>query len=225
MTDKENQTYSPLSIDQPTLYRIRVHGELEERWSGRMGGMQIHWQTQEDGSLMTILKGQLLDQAALFGVLMLLYNLRLPLISVEALKPVREDEHSLMDIRVEHKSDRLEFTVIGMQQALLIPEPIETVLNSCELAGIYRVLVDFRGLSGGDEENPEVEYVQGVSLKYQEYLDTGGIPIKVVVVGREEMIRAWKQSEELAQDYGLEVFVTGNYEEAVTWLMSDKKGQ
>ena len=174
---------------------------------------------------MTILKGQLLDQAALFGVLMLLYNLRLPLISVEALKPVREDEHSLMDIRVEHKSDRLEFTVTGMQQALLIPEPIETVLNSCELAGIYRVLVDFRGLSGGDEENPEVEYVQGVSLKYQEYLDTGGIPIKVVVVGREEMIRAWKQSEELAQDYGLEVFVTGNYEEAVTWLMSDKKGQ
>lgn len=225
MTDKENQTYTPLSIDQPTLYRIRVHGELEERWSGRMGGMQIHWQTQEDGSIMTILKGQLLDQAALFGVLMLLYNLRLPLISVEALKPVREAEQSLMDVRVEHKSDRLEFTVTGLQQALLTPEPIETVLNSCELAGIYRVLVDFRGLSGGDEENPEVEYVQGVSQKYREYLDTGGIPIKVVVVGREEMIQAWKQSEELAQDYGLEVFVTGNYEEAITWLMSDKKSQ
>ena len=225
MTGKENQTYTPLSIDQPTLYRIRVHGELEERWSGRMGGMQIHWQTQEDSSIMTILKGQLLDQAALFGVLMLLYNLRLPLISVEALKPVREDEHSLMDVRVEHKSDRLEFTVTGLQQALPTPEPIETVLNSCELAGIYRVLVDFRGLSGGDEGNPEVEYVRGVSQKYQEYLDTGGIPIKVVVVGREEMIQAWKQSEELAQDYGLDVFVTSNYEDAVTWLKSDTKGQ
>jgi hypothetical protein len=190
-----------------------------------MGGMQIHWQTQEDSSIMTILKGQLLDQAALFGVLMLLYNLRLPLISVEALKPVQEDEHSLMDVRVEHKSDRLEFTVTGLHQALPTSEPLETVLNSCELAGIYRVLVDFRGLSGGDEKNPEVEYVRGVTQKYQKYLDTGGIPIKVVVIGREEMVQTWKQSEELARDYGLEVFVTGNYEEAVTWLMSNRKGQ
>ena len=131
MTDKENQTYSPLSIDQPTLYRIRIQGELEERWSGRMGGMQIHWQTQEDGSLTTILKGQLLDQAALFGVLMLLYNLRLPLISVEALKPVREDEHSLMDVRVEHKSDRLEFTVTGLQHNILLKMKFLIVISQC----------------------------------------------------------------------------------------------
>ena len=225
MTDKENQTYTPLSIDQPTLYRIRIQGELEERWSGRMGGMQIHWQTQEDGSLTTILKGQLLDQAALFGVLMLLYNLRLPLISVEALKPVREVEHALMDVRVEHKSDRLEFIVTGLQQALPTSEPIETVLNSCKLAGMYRVLVDFRGLMGGDIDDPETGYTRGVSQVYQEHLAAGGSPVKIAVVGKEEMIQAWKQSEELARDYGLEVLVTGNYEEAVTWLVSDEKAQ
>jgi hypothetical protein len=225
MTGKENQNYTPLSIDQPTLYRIRVHGELEERWSGRMGGMQIHWQTQRDGSIMTILKGQLLDQAALFGVLMLLYNLRLPLISVEALKAAREDEHSLMDVRVEHKSDRLEFTVTGLQQALPTPEPIETVLNSCELAGVYRVLVDFRGLTGGDTDDPETGYARGVGQVYEKYLAAGGSPVKFAVVGKEKMIQAWKQSEELAREYGLEVFVTSDYEEAIAWLKSDTKGQ
>jgi len=171
----------------------------------------------------SILEGQLLDQAALFGVLVSLYNLRLPLISVECTETENGDGDSSIKVGVEQRTDYLEFIVSGVQKDLPVPEPLETVLNSCELAGLYRVLVDFRGLTGGDKENPEIEYAQGVGQGYQDYLDAGGTPIKVAVVGKEEMIQAWKQSEEITQGYSLKAFVSGDYEEAVAWLRSEKK--
>jgi len=225
MTSKKSRTHDQLNIDQPAQYRIRVRGELDEGMSDRMSGLQISHQTQEDGSIVTTLEGQLLDQAALFGVLVALYNLRLPLLSVECIDNNEGESDSLIKVRVEQKTDYLEFIVSGVQSDLPIPEPLETVLNSCELAGLYRVLVDFRGLTGGDKENPEIEYAQGVGQGYQDYLDAGGTPIKAAVVGQEEMIEAWKQSEEIAQGYSLKTFVSSDYEEAVAWLRSDKKSQ
>jgi len=225
MTSKKSQTYDQLSIDQPAQYRIRIRGKLEKHMSDRLSGMRISHQTQEDGPIVSTLEGQLLDQAALFGVLVSLYNMRLPLISVECTENENEDGESFIKVRVEQKTDYLEFIVSGVQSDLPIPEPLETVLNSCELAGIYRVLVDFRDLTGGDKENPEIEYAQGVGQEYQEYLDAGGTPIKVAVVGKEEMIEAWKQGEEIAQVYSLKAFVSGDYEEAVAWLRSEKVNQ
>jgi len=206
------------------VYRIRIHGEVETHLSDRLGGVQINRHYQDDGSIITSLEGQLVDQAALFGVLVALYNMRLPLISVECLESTRE-EGPLMKFRVEQKAGYMEFIVSGVQSDLPITEPLETVLNSCELAGLYRVLVDFRGLTGGDKENPEIEYAQGVGQEYQDYLDAGGIPIKAAVVGKEEMIEAWKQSEKITRDYGMDAFVTSDYEEAVAWLRNEKQDQ
>ena len=217
MNSKGNNPLALLSIDQPAVYRIRIHGELEAHLSDRLGGVQINRHSQDDNSIVTSLEGQLVDQAALFGVLVALYNMRLPLISVECLESTRK-EGPLMKVRVAQKADYMEFIVSGVQSDLPITEPLETILNSCELAKLYRVLVDFRGLAGGDKEIPEIEYAQCVGQEYQNHLDAGGTPIKVAVVGKEEMIEAWKQSEEIVQAYGLEVLVTGNYEEAIAWL-------
>lgn len=225
MTSKESQPYDRLSIDQPAQYRIRIRGKLEKHMSDRLSGMRISHQSHEDGPIVSTLEGQLVDQAALFGVLVSLYNMRLPLISVECTENENGDGESFIKVRVEQKTDYLEFIVSGVQSDLPIPEPLETVLNSCELAGIYRVLVDFRGLTGGDKENPEIEYVQGVGQGYQEYLDAGGIPIKAAVIGKEELIEAWKQSEEIALGYSLKSFVSSDYEEAVAWLRSEKVDQ
>jgi len=225
MTDKESPNYAQLSIDQPAQYRIRIKGELERQWSDRMGGVQISQQTQDDGSILTCLEGKLIDQAALFGVLVTLYNLRLPLISVECLETDREGETSLIKVKIEQKADYLEFILTGIVDDLQAPEPLETVLNSCKLAGLYRVLVDYRGLSMVNEEELGVEYAQGVGQRYQEYLATGDSPLRIALIGREDMIEKWKSNEEIARGYGLEVFITSNYEEAIAWLKNDKKSQ
>ena len=73
------------SMASPGLYRIRVQGILVPRWSDRVGGMSITTQTPEGGTAETILVGRLPDQAALSGVLSTLYDLGLPLLSVECL--------------------------------------------------------------------------------------------------------------------------------------------
>lgn len=72
-------------LDTPATYRICAHGYLEPSWSDRLGGLDIKSIGEEDGDLVTTLEGQIIDQAALFGVLKALYDMRLPLISVECL--------------------------------------------------------------------------------------------------------------------------------------------
>ena len=73
------------SMASPGLYRIRVQGGLEPRWSNRVGGMSITTETPEGGTVETVLVGRLPDQAALSGVLSTLYDLGLALLSVECL--------------------------------------------------------------------------------------------------------------------------------------------
>jgi hypothetical protein len=72
-----------LKFDLPATYRIRVKGYLDDRWSDRLGGMAIKAIGEAEGAAQTILVGWLPDQAALCGVLITLYDLHLPLVSVE----------------------------------------------------------------------------------------------------------------------------------------------
>ena len=71
-----------LRLHMPATYRIRVQGHLDESWSDRLGGMTITT-TEADGTPVSILTDRLRDQAALLGVLNTLYDLQLPLLSVE----------------------------------------------------------------------------------------------------------------------------------------------
>ena len=74
-----------LKFETPATFRIRVQGELDESWSDRLGGMSITTTRSEDSLPVSTLMGQLLDQAALAGVLNTLYEMHLPLIAVETI--------------------------------------------------------------------------------------------------------------------------------------------
>lgn len=82
----EDQAPAIASMTEPGSYRIQVKGRLEPRWSDRLGGLSITTETPEGGSVQSVLIGRLPDQAALSGVLSTLYDLRLPLVSVECLE-------------------------------------------------------------------------------------------------------------------------------------------
>jgi hypothetical protein len=81
-----------LKLDTPATYRIRVQGRLDESWADRLGGMAITAETAADKSTVTILVGHLPDQAALSGVLNTLYELHLPLLSVQNLDENKEKQ-------------------------------------------------------------------------------------------------------------------------------------
>ena len=72
-------------IETPATYRIRVQGSLDQSLSDQLSGMAITQAETSDKLPVTILIGHLKDQAALAGVLNTLYELRLPLLSVENL--------------------------------------------------------------------------------------------------------------------------------------------
>jgi hypothetical protein len=73
-----------LTRDRPATYRIQVQGHLGQGWADYLGGLAISISGGPDGSV-TTLSGQVMDQAALFGILNSLYDLGFPLLCVEYL--------------------------------------------------------------------------------------------------------------------------------------------
>ena len=81
-----------LKLDTPATYRIRVKGHLDRSWSDCLSGLAISRSGEGAEPVVTTLYGQVLDQAALSGVLNALYGLHLPLLSVEYLGDARDDQ-------------------------------------------------------------------------------------------------------------------------------------
>jgi hypothetical protein len=61
-----------------SVYEIRVQGRLDQRWSTWFEGLTISY----EGDDITVLRGPLVDQAALHGILIKVRDLALPLLSV-----------------------------------------------------------------------------------------------------------------------------------------------
>lgn len=77
-------------MEKPATYRIRVTGHIADSLSDHLGGMIITRAFTADSRPITILVGHMRDQAALSGVLNELYELHLPLLTVESL-PIAAD--------------------------------------------------------------------------------------------------------------------------------------
>ena len=76
--------FDPKSTFQGSgTYRIQVRGQLDPEWEDRLGGMRLTPGSDTDDHPNTTLTGTLRDQAELMGVLNTLYELRLPILSVE----------------------------------------------------------------------------------------------------------------------------------------------
>ena len=74
-----------LTVHAPATYQIYVQGVIGEGWSDYYAGMIIEIDHEAEQRPVTKLTGQLQDQAALIGALTHLYDMRLPILSVEHL--------------------------------------------------------------------------------------------------------------------------------------------
>jgi len=79
-------TTTKLTVTTPARYRIRIQGYLDNTWANQLGNMTFTNHLSSKDPLVTVLSGQVIDQAELFGVLTHLNGLGLPLISVECLE-------------------------------------------------------------------------------------------------------------------------------------------
>lgn len=69
------------------IYQIQVKGHLDSRWSDWLDGM--HLTCHENGTMDLV--GFVADQAALFGLLLKIRNMGLPLLSVNRVEPAGEE--------------------------------------------------------------------------------------------------------------------------------------
>jgi hypothetical protein len=73
-------------FDEPAVYRIRVKGNLDHRWSGWFDSFTITPQAHDE----TLLTGPVVDQAALHGLLAKIRDLGLPLLSIQREEIIHE---------------------------------------------------------------------------------------------------------------------------------------
>ncbi len=79
-----------LRLDEPAICRIRIQGSLGQHWSEYLGGLSISV-TREPDQTVTILSGEVLDQAMLMGTLNSLYGMGYAVLSVDC-QPLASNE-------------------------------------------------------------------------------------------------------------------------------------
>jgi hypothetical protein len=75
--------FNGIKRDQPQVYRIILQGWLGPEWVTTFGNLDLQNGYAEDGTLITILSGNIMDQAALHGILQEIRDLGLMLLLVE----------------------------------------------------------------------------------------------------------------------------------------------
>jgi len=82
--DKEQRSEvdSEAYVSQPMVYQIRIKGHLDLGWRDWFGGMSITMEESGD----TLLTGLVVDQAALYGLLKIVRNSGMALLSVNSVK-------------------------------------------------------------------------------------------------------------------------------------------
>jgi hypothetical protein len=79
-----NERSSEHDRDPPMVYQIRIRGHLGPRWTVWFEGLTITLEESGD----TLLTGEVIDQAALYGFLKKVRDLGMPLLSVNLIDPI-----------------------------------------------------------------------------------------------------------------------------------------
>jgi hypothetical protein len=76
-------TQNSLRLDQPAIYRLSLQGHVIAKWDDWLQNAVVTFEDRQ-----TTLKGEVRDQAALFGLLSFVRNLGVVLIVVEVIQPL-----------------------------------------------------------------------------------------------------------------------------------------
>ena len=83
------------------VYEIRIQGHLDQHWAAWFDGLAISYES--DGS--TLLRGPLVDEAALHGVLIKVRDLALPLLAMNRVTDCPAELETLASIENKHEGE------------------------------------------------------------------------------------------------------------------------
>ena len=73
------------SFSEPAAYKIVVQAALDDSWSERLGGLEIKTERLKGRKPVSVLVGKINDQSALSGIMNMLYEFHIPILSVSIL--------------------------------------------------------------------------------------------------------------------------------------------
>ena len=76
------EQHQRIALDEPAVHQVQLQGVISQHWLNYFDDMNISVEG-EDGTAITTLTGQIVDQAALQGMLQKIYTLGLVLLKVE----------------------------------------------------------------------------------------------------------------------------------------------
>ena len=88
-----SQDCRDIYFDGPATYRITVKGRIDASYSENLGGMHTTVHGQGEETRVTILTGEVKDQAELMGILDGIYMLHMPIVSMEKIGWKERIEH------------------------------------------------------------------------------------------------------------------------------------
>ncbi|MEP0131753.1 MAG: hypothetical protein ABJJ25_10370 [Eudoraea sp.] len=77
---------SEFSFQESAIYKIKVEGVLQENWIEKFQGLKISVERSLNGKPVSVLRGKINDQSALSGLLNMLYDYNMTILSVKMLK-------------------------------------------------------------------------------------------------------------------------------------------
>ena len=80
---------SEFSFQKPATYQIKVEGVLDGNWNKKLQGLKISTEKSLSGKSISVLTGNINDQSALSGLLTMLYDYNMTILSVNMLKSGR----------------------------------------------------------------------------------------------------------------------------------------
>ncbi len=86
-----NRSSCKLTLYQPASYQIEVIGHLNVKKATWFEGLTLANEYGEDGDPITIMTGEVLDQAMLHGLLIKIRDLGLPLLSINRVKSNKQN--------------------------------------------------------------------------------------------------------------------------------------
>lgn len=88
-------TTSDVDVGDPRVYCVRANGHLDDTWVSRIAWVDVAREIDGDGKAVTVLTGALPDQSALLGMVNLLFDLGLEIVSIQTV----EDPHTHSSMR------------------------------------------------------------------------------------------------------------------------------
>ena len=126
-----------------------------------------------------------------------------------------------LEMKIEHQDEYLLAIVAGKYELKPIIGRFTEILKECHASNQNRVLIDIQALEGEYFVTQNVMALISIGERYQQYLKSGGKPLKIAVLGVEPIVPSSPPALETAESFQLRLLPTSDMKVATEWLLSN----